>query len=423
MPDDPKPYHDPNQLGYPGYPAYSGRSWAGADEFHRELTGTLADKKFVEMQANHGLILTSRILLTALAQQTRWDIQAASTEPAALAAAEAVKAAWSNMETPWRRVLGELMTAVFWGWSFHEVVYQADSRGRITGLRGLYFCRQDTRQSWHWTPDNREVRALEQLTRAGQHATIPTAKALHLVLDTSTASPEGMGFLRALYLDYRDQMQVRTATLIGLQKDATGTLSIRVPVELWVAATAGDTTATTQLTAIQQAAARFQRGEREALVLPGEKDAEDKPTGWGAKLLSGGGRRQFDHEALIQLFERRIATTLLTQFLLLGQKAGSFALSSDQTELMGVTLGGILDLMASAITQQVYRPLTQLLGFDAALCPALVHGPIDRPSLEALAALLTAGNATGLLKPDASLEAHIRDVAGFPAATTAEDGV
>ncbi len=69
----------------------------------------------------------------------------------------------------------------------------------------------------------------------------------------------------------------------------------------------------------------IRRDEYEGLVLP---------HGFEFELVSTGGARQFDTNAIINRYDAKIAMTVLADFIMLGhQKVGSFALSSDKTEL------------------------------------------------------------------------------------------
>lgn len=411
------------RLSYSGYPVYGTRSYPGTDEFHRELTGTLGDRKYREMLSNHALTATAFTLIISLCKGARWSLAPANETPEAIAAHAAVEAAWNAMSTPWRSVLAEMLTALPLGWSWHEVVYRAQG-SRIVGLEGLYFVRQDSRLDWRYNADGRTLEALDQLTRAGQSATIPLAKSVHFVPDTTFQSPEGNPWLRSMYVDYRDQQMVKTDMLIGTHKDATGMLTVYIPVETWNAATDGDATAVSTLNAVKTGAQNLQRGERECLILPQSTDSEGKPTGWGVELLKSGGQRQFDHVAIIQAAEQRIAVRWLVQFLLLGQeKSASFALSSDQTALLGFVLSGILDDLCGCLHKQLLIPLTELLGFDAALAPQMTHGPLDEPSLAQLAQFLKVAVETGTITPDDSLEGYVRSIAGLPPRSAKDEGL
>lgn len=415
MADDPKPpgIDFARAGGFSGFPVFGRRSYPGSDEYHRELNGTQADRKYREILDNHGLTGTTFRLVSALAQQVQYTVEPARKDDAAAdAAAELVRAEIARL--PWRQIVAEMISALPLGWSWHEVVYRRD--GRRWGWEGIEFRRQDSRLDWIWSADSRRVEALQQLTRSGQHAIIPAARSVHFVPDTTTGDPEGRPILRGVYCDYRDLWQVRTSTLIALQKDATGLLVARVPLDTYAGAAAGDTAAVATLTAVKADAAAFQRGEREGLVMPAKTDAQGMPTGWDVELLKGGGDRQIDHVELWKTLQSSIAVTLLTQFLVLGQgrSGGSFALAAEQTDMLGVALGGALDLLCEAFTKQAIIPLCGLNGIPEADAPTLAHGPIDGPDLAALATLLKTSIEAGILKPDAALEAHVRDIADLP---------
>jgi len=412
LPIDPNAAPPPRQ-GYGGFPVYGNRSYPGTDEFHPELQGGKADRKYREMLANHALTASSFRILTQVSRGAHWSILPAADTPEAIAAADELRAAWDAMTTPWPDVLAEMLTAVPLGWSWHEVVYKNTPDG--IAWDGLYFCRQDSRLDWRWDDGGRYVTALDQLTRAGQSAIIPAARAVHFVPDTTNQGPEGGPWLRTIYIDYRNQQQIMTSLGIGVQKDATGMLVTHIPTETWNLATEGDATATATVEAIKKGTANLQRGEREGIVLPSATNSDGTPSGWSVELLKAGGQRQFDHVEIVRMYEQRIATGLLTQFLLLGQeKSASFALSSDQTALLAFVLTGILDSLCATVKRQLFAPFIALRGLDPALCPTLAHGPIDEPSLKDLAELLKAGVGSGTLTPDPALEDHIRRLGGLP---------
>lgn len=402
-------------VGFSGFPVFGRRSYPGSDEYHRELQGTVADRKYREILDNHGLTGSALRLMVLLVQQVQWSIAPApGDDPANAEAAALVRAELAAMSPGWPQVLAEMMSATMLGWSWHEIVYVL-RRGGAVGWAGIEFRRQDSRQDWIWSADGRRVEALEQLTRSGQHAVIPAVRSMHFAPDPTTGDPEGRPWLRGVYCDYRDQMQVRTSALIAIQKDATGMVVARVPLDLYAAAAAENSAAAATIAAVKTDIAALQRGEREGLVLPGKLDADGRETGWDVELLKGGGERQIDHVELIQMFESRIAATLYQQFRLLGSgKSGSFALSADQTEILGVALSGLCDLIAAAFSAQAIRPLCALNGIPAEAAPTLTHGPIDSPDLASLASLLREGVAAGALTPDPALEDHVRDLADLP---------
>lgn len=414
-------------IAYSGFPNYGTTSYAAQDERHRELQGTRRDTVFAEMLEGDSLIAVSFGIMANLAAQVPYTFTAAdATDPEAVAIAEDFGAMWKALKTPWTDVVKEAIRGAAWGYSLHELV--AEMRDGQPVLTDLFHIRQDSRYCWHWGEGGREVVAVEQLTRSGQHATIPMGKILHFVADSSSGDPEGRPLLRPLYKDYRAQNTTTDYAVIGVGKDATGMVVARVPVKLFADSlqpgSAEYTDAAAAVTAITKNVSAMQRGAREGLVFPSSEDEEGRKTGYNIEQLQGGGARQFDHLALIKHFEGRIGRGLLTQFLLLGtDKAGSFALSADQTELLGVALGGLLDSLVDAANQQVVARVADLRGIPAELRPRLTRGALDKPDLAKLGAFIAEMVKGGILTPDAALEAHVRSAAELPAVDAAQEAM
>lgn len=411
-------------IAYSGFPSYGTTSYAAQDERHRELQGTRRDVTFAEMLEGDSLIAVSFGIMANLAAQVAYTFSASdATNPESVAIAEEFGAMWKAMRTPWTDVAKEQVRGSAWGYSLHEMV--VEMRDGQPTLTDLFHIRQDSRYCWHWADGGREVVAVEQLTRSGQHAIIPMSKILHFVADNSSGDPEGRPLLRPLYKDYRAQNTTTDYAVIGVGKDATGMVVARVPVSLFADSlqpgSANYTDAAAAVSAITKSVSAMQRGAREGLVFPAAKDADGKETGYDIAQLQGGGSRQFDHLALIKHFEGRIGRGLLTQFLLLGtDKAGSFALSADQTELLGVALGGLLDSMMDAVNQQVVATIADLRGVPEDMRPLLVRGPLDKPDLAKLGAFIAEMIKAGVLTPDVGLERYARSAAELPA-TDADD--
>lgn len=424
MPDQP---NLTTLIAYSGFPNFWTTSYAAGDERHRELQGTRRDTVFAEMLEGDSLIAVSFGIMANLAAQVPYTFSAAdASNPEAVAIAEDFGAMWKALKTPWTDVVKEAIRGTAWGYSLHELV--AEMRDGQPVLTDLFHIRQDSRYCWHWGEGGREVVAVEQLTRSGQHATIPMGKILHFVADSSSGDPEGRPLLRPLYKDYRAQNTTTDYAVIGVGKDATGMVVARVPVKLFADSlqpgSAEYTDAAAAVTAITKNVSAMQRGAREGLVFPSSEDEDGRKTGYNIEQLQGGGARQFDHLALIKHFEGRIGRGLLTQFLLLGtDKAGSFALSADQTELLGVALGGLLDSLVDAVNQQVVARVADLRGIPADLRPRLTRGQLDKPDLAKLGAFIAEMVKGGILTPDAALEAHVRSAAELPAVDASQEAM
>ena len=116
-----------------------------------------------------------------------------------------------------------------------------------------------------------------------------------------------------------------------------------------------------------------------------------------------------------------IAGTMLADFILLGhEKSGSWALSSDKTELFGVALGAYLDEIAAVFNRHAIPRLLQVNGMPLNAPPHLVHGDIETVDLERLGNFIKALSQSGAaIFPNPELEAWLAAQAGMPATSEA----
>ncbi len=130
------------------------------------------------------------------------------------------------------------------------------------------------------------------------------------------------------------------------------------------------------------------------------------------------GRRQFDTNQIIERYDTRMAMTILADFVLLGhQNVGSFALSSDKTELFSVALGAFLDLICEVFNKQAIPRLIDINGKHFAGItdyPELVHGDIETQDLDKLGKFVSQMVGIGAVTPDSAMEAYLRMAANLP---------
>ena len=99
---------------------------------------------------------------------------------------------------------------------------------------------------------------------------------------------------------------------------------------------------------------------------------------------------------------------------------GSFALSSDKTELFAMAIGAYLDIICETFNSQGIPPLIDINGshFEGITdYPKLAHGDVETPDIEKLAAFIKDMTGVGILVPDDGLEDYVRESAGLPERT------
>ena len=238
--------------------------------------------------------------------------------------------------------------------------------------------------------------------------TIPIEKALLFRTKSRKNNPEGRSVLRNAYRSWYFKRRIQEIEGIGIERDLAGFPVLTAPegMNIW-------DTDDPDMVAI--------RAGMEAIVKNVRRDSTEGlalPNGWQFQLLSTGGRRQFDTNAIIERYDTRMAMTVLADFIFLGhQSVGSFALSSDKTELFSMAIGAYLDIICEVFNNQAIPRLINLNGdhFNGITdYPRMEHGDIEDEDIEKLANYIKEMTGVGILTPDSQLEDYVREAAHLP---------
>lgn len=233
----------------------------------------------------------------------------------------------------------------------------------------------------------------------------------NLFLAGLTMIPTHNSALRSAYRSWYFKKHIEQIEGIGVERDLAGMPVMYVPKE-WT-----DPNASADVKALfsyaQTVVRDLKRDEQEGLVLPSIVDPETKQRTLELTLLSTGGRRQQDTGAIIARYSRGIAGTLLADFLLLGHdKVGSFALSSDKSELFEYSLNMWADAIAEQFTRKAIPDLLRLNGMPGEV--ELRHGPVEKLDLRTLGEFVERIIGSGAVVPDEMLETMLRQRIDLP---------
>lgn len=242
--------------------------------------------------------------------------------------------------------------------------------------------------------------------------TIPMEKALLFRTKSRKNNPEGRSILRNAYRSWYFKRRIQEIEGIGIERDLAGLPVMHTPedMDIWNS----DDPEMVKIKAILEEMVRnIRRDELEGLVLP---------HGFELELLSSGGTRQFDTNAIISRYDTRIAMTVLADFIFLGHdKTGSWALSSDKTELFAVAIGTFLDIICETFNSQGIPALIDINGQHFAGIteyPKMTHGDIEDSDITKVASFVKDMTGIGILVPDDGLEDYIRQVGHLPERTS-----
>lgn len=292
------------------------------------------------------------------------------------------------------------------------------SDGQI-GIRALALRAQNTIPRWEINDADGTILGMWQQPWSGSQVCIPIEKLLLFRTTEERGNPEGRSILRNAYRPWFFKKRIEEIEAVGIERDLAGLPVAYIPGQyLSSGADAQDKQVASEF---QRLMRQVKRDQQEGLVLPSTRDASGNLL-FDIKLLSTGGSRQFNTTQVIDRYGRAIATTVLADFIFLGQgSTGSFALSSDKTALFATAIGAFLRSIGDVFNRQLLPRLWRLNGYEAEYMPTLVPGDIEKPDLMALSDYVTKLSGAGAtFFPDRELENHLRRAAGLPLAP--EDG-
>ena len=400
------------------------------EEFLPELRGLKGVQVYQEMSENDETVGAILFAIEMLMRQCDFTIQPGGDTEIDRDAAEFVQQCMHDMQDTWTDTLSEILSFLTYGWSYHEIVYKfrrgksknpaASSRydDGLIGWSRLPIRAQETLYRWEYIPGSDELSAMTQTPAPTfEQLTIPLEKALHFRTKSRKGNPEGRSILRNAYRSWYFKKRIQEIEGIGIERDLAGFPVLYAPesTELW---DSSNPEAVQTLANAEAIVSSIRRDAREGIVLPGGE------RGWKLALLSTGSRRQFDTNAIIERYDKRIATTVLADFVLLGQQAvGSFALASSKTKIFALAIGTYLDIICEVFNNQAIPRLmdlnsTHFVGMTD--YPKMVHGDIEDADLDNIGEFIKSMVGIGALQPDDELEDYIRQVAGLPEKLTSE---
>lgn len=403
------------------------------EDFLRQLQGRGGMAIYREMAENHPVIGATLASIEMLFRSVEWTVQPADADDqAAIDQAEFVASCMSDMSITWEDFVSSALGFLVYGYSLHEIVYKRRQGetddgtssmfddGKI-GWRKLPVRAQDTITEWKLDTNGGIEGAIQQDPMAGTNVYLPIDKCLLFRTTTRLNNPQGRSILRSAYVSYYYQKRISELEAIGIERDLAGLPVALVPPQLLSnSATAAETQA---LDAIKEIVRNIRRDEQEGLVFPLAYDPETGNLAYDIKLMSTGGRRQFDTNQIITRYDTRIAMTMLADFLLVGHdRIGAQALSVSKIELFQDSIAAYLANIADVLNNYALPRLMRINGIDGGLCPTINYTAPRAPDLDTISNYVARLATAGALVPDDSLDDYLRDVGGLPTEEQAEVG-
>lgn len=428
-PDDvvPKRTSPTIELGVTGLKRVSGYV---DDEFLPALRGRKAVRVYREMSTNDSMVGALLFAIDKLVREVEWKVIPADHTGDNSQAAEFLESIMEDMSHSWDDFIGECLSMLVYGWSWHEVVYkrrigpwEKDPKKRskftdgLIGIRKMPIRSQETLMRWAFD-DTGGIKAMVQMAPPKYSTTvIPIEKSLLFRTSINKGNPEGQSLLRTAYRSWYFKKRLEEFEAIGVERDLAGMPVGKVPADYLRAAPGTDQAKTVD--AFRKMVRGVRRDENEGLVLPVAYDQDTKQPLFDFELMSSSGSRQFDTNSIIQRYEQRILMSVLADFILVGhQDTGSYSLHTDKTGIFRAALNAITKAITDTLNRHLVPRLFELNGWKLDQLPKFEASNIDPPDLNELASFISATAGAGMQWfPDPELEQFVRDIAHLPEMT------
>lgn len=401
------------------------------EEFLPELNGWSGVRQYREMLDNDPVIGGIMYAITMVLRDVEWrweppeDLE--DDDEQAKEAVDFIKGVFGDMSQPWSRFIMEVLTFLGYGHCVHEIVWkrrggQETSNPRqfskfddgMIGIRKLCFRPQETIYKWNLDGDGGLKGVYQMPLNGDPEVYLPIEKILLVNTFGAKSNPEGRSIIRNSYIPYKRKNSIEVAEGRAALR-AAGLAVLTMPSAYTKPdADVNYKAVATAYAAIMQSIAQDKQG---ALILPSDTDAQGKAL-FEFKYVGVADRKPIDLTPVIERYDKRIAASVLADFILLGQQAvGSFALSSDKTALFGRSLGAYLTMIADVVNLHLIPRLWKMNNLDPKLMPRAVPGEPEERDLQELGDFLMKAAGAGMpLFPDLKLENRVRDIAKLPSA-------
>ena len=413
--------NDSKEIGRVGQRRYGGIFY---EEFLSELRGRKGAEVFTEMSNNDETIGAILFAIEMLVRQASWNVEPGGSTAKDREAAEFVKSCMDDMQQTWIDTISEILSFLTYGWSFHEIVYKRrmgrtkDNRTSskyddgLIGWMKLPIRSQETLYQWEYDDQDNLIGMTQMPPPDFGLITIPMNKAMLFRTRSRKDNPEGRSILRTAYRSWYFKRRIQEIEGIGIERDLAGLPVITTPegMDIW---DKDDEDMNAIRAGLEAMVKNIRRDSTEGLVLP---------FGYTFELTSTGGSRQFDTNSIIARYDTKISQTVLADFSQLGHESvGSFALSSDKTNLFSMAICAFLDIICQTFNSQGIPALIDINGDHFAGVtdyPRLTHGDIEDVDLATVATFIKDMTSIGVIIPDESLEDYVRQLGKLPKRTT-----
>lgn len=407
--------------------------WGGSieQEFQRELQGDGGINLYNQMSV-HAVVSAVLFAIGMAQRQVEWFVEPASEDEADQKAAEFLEQNLDDMNQTLDDSISQIFTMLKFGYSIAEIIYKRrlgqdppkyipdPARSRfddgLIGWRGWQFMSPQSlatgTQRWVFDEFGRVQAVRQQAPPEFELVTIPMEKALLFRTKVEWGNPEGFSILRPMYREWYYAVNLAEIEAIAAERLGSGVPVIYLGNGLDLRENADSDWA-----AAKDIVRNLRTDEQMGIVITHPKMGAGAPEGTGVllELMSPPARGGVDYNQIIDRHEKRMAMTVLAQFIFLGMaQVGTQALNTSSTDTHQMSIGAWSDGVADVINRFAVPRLFALNPFTLEVLPKVAHSDVRVPNLVEMAEYINKLSGVQLITPTIELERHLRDIAGLP---------
>lgn len=368
------------------------------EEFISDLRWPQAGAVYQEMASNDAVVGASLYLIETLIRSVTWKAVPSGNTPQAKEAADFLTSCMNDMEDSWDDFICNVLSMLTYGFSFHEILYKVrrgplESRATLhskysdgkIGWRSMPIRSQATLDSWVFDEKTGRATAFRQdpsrVGAQGKQVEIPIAGNLLFRLNSTRGNPEGTSLLRRCYRSWYFKRYIEELEGIGVERSLAG-IPVLSPDESTPLFDKNNPEMVALMNWAQQLVSDIRQDANHGVILP---------FGWELKLLGPEGKNNLDTNQIINRHETRIAMTMLSDLILLGDSgSGSFALSETKQDLLTRSITAIINSICAVLNSQAVPQLFALNNWTLEEYPTITTDTLKPPTLKEVALLLRA---------------------------------
>jgi SPP1 gp7 family putative phage head morphogenesis protein len=375
------------------------------EEYLKELTGSDRAKIFDRMRRGDAIIRMITQAVRLPIKGADWQIvELGESTPEGLQQKEFLEyVIFEEMEQSFTKLMGEILSFFDFGYSLFEIVNKVvvDSKvGPHVGIKKIAFRSPKTIE--RWIIEDGELQFVEQQVDGDSANDGPNVRYLdarflaHFCPDQEGDDYEGLAALRSCYGAWKRKNLFLKLLAAGIEKYAIPTPIATVP--------AGEENSKERQT-LEKILKCYSSNQSNYIMTP---------EGYKIDLISG----NFDSQkvrAAINEENQEMVNSVLASFLLLGQNgAGSLALSDNLSGFFGTALKSYADHISEVFNEKILKKIVAQNFPNQELVCSLQAGNLLDNANASYAGLMSTLAGSGLVKPDKTLEAHLREKFSLP---------